>query len=533
MGRHRDTEIHPYSEGEVLSLRAHRPPQPFGFQHGFFYGESPREWNNYEGEAGFPFNRDAQISYVFDNPPIETVPPSSEAFQFMITKTVIGPKRQFFDYDQRPWLSKKETSDTEGLVEYDPNYFVPGPYYMDDLPELRRKDPHLPLDDEPYDGVIVVVGKVQLQGDQAPREYVARIYDGAYYPVSFDAEVQRATRKPDDGLAADCATRADFDYASEAAAYRLIQESPQPGPGQATLRFHGSWTFSLPGPESGTTGDRWVRMVLLEKIDAKPMSRLIRNAKQHNAGPLPSESDRLNTLKSLIDANEELWWWCKINCYRLCPHDVLICRDGTAKIINLNHTILHSLIEDKRFLRHPHAVYSDLSEDELKAIGKHISPTHRHWPFEVYTYTMPSWKVVEAPSDPSETERGPWEEWVPESWLENPEEAGIWLLKSYHNDTRFSPLDEVFLDHDDHQNRSPHLVRLLEQLGRKSEAELEALRFAELDETMDSSGDLAPTTPAIEPPLLSVTNAGPDKIEQDRSSSGDHPEPGLVSSNDC
>lgn len=187
-----------------------------------------------------------------------------------------------------------------------------GRYYPEELPELRRKDRHLPLDDEPYNGAVVVVGKVQLRGDQAPREYVARIYDGAYYLVSLEAEVWRAVRYPDDGVTPDCAARADFDYAAEAAAYQLVRKSPQLGPGRATLGFHGSWTFALPGP----AGYRWVRMVLLEKADAKPMSKLLREAKQHKAGlPLLPEFDRFNTLKGLTDANDELWWWCEINCY--------------------------------------------------------------------------------------------------------------------------------------------------------------------------------------------------------------------------
>ncbi|KAK4645999.1 hypothetical protein QC761_206485 [Podospora bellae-mahoneyi] len=349
-----------------------------------------------------------------------------------------------------------------------------GRYCPEELPELRGKDRHLPLGDEPYNGAVVVVGKVQLRGDQAPREYVARIYDEAYYPVSLEAEVWRAVRYPDDGVAPDCATRTDFDYAAEAAAYQLIRKSPQLGPAELRLgsMAHGPL---LNLDQRGINGSKW-------SSDAKPMSKLLREAKQHKAGlPLLPEFDRLNTLKSLTDANEELWWWCEINCYELRPYDVLVCKDGTAKIIKLNRAILHSFIGDMKFLRHPHTVHPDISEDELKAMGEHTSPVWRYWPFEADSYGVPLWKLVEA-EHPEDTETGPWEEWVPESWLENPEETGIWLLGTYQNDSRFSPLDESFLGNEHHKELASQLLQLLEQLGRKSEVELEALRLAgELD----------------------------------------------------
>ncbi|KAK4656690.1 LOW QUALITY PROTEIN: hypothetical protein QC762_206485 [Podospora pseudocomata] len=305
-----------------------------------------------------------------------------------------------------------------------------GRYYPEELPELRRKDRHLPLGDEPM-----------LPG------FMMGLTTRLALRLKFEE------RYPDDGVAPDCATRADFDYAAEAAAYQLVRKSPQLGPGRATLGFHGSWTFAIPGP----AGHRWVRMVLFEKADAKPMSKLLWEAEQHKAGlPLLPEFDRPNTLKSLTDANEELWW----------------CSTEQFSIRSLKYEI---------FLRHPRTVHPDLSEDELKAMGEHISPAWRHWPFEADSYGVPSWKLVEA-EHPEDTERGPWEEWVPESWLENPKETGIWLLGTYQNDSRFSPLDESFLDDEHHKELASQLLQLLEQLGRKSEVELEALRFAgELD----------------------------------------------------
>ncbi|KAK0739326.1 hypothetical protein B0T21DRAFT_284141, partial [Apiosordaria backusii] len=469
-------------EGTVLSIREHVPPRPFESKDGLFYGESPRKYNNYQDGDGFPCFRDAQLSYVLENPPIETVPPGPEEFDLTIKKVIIGPKRQYFDSQDDDSETEDQEDDGRGdVVEYDPNYFVPGPYRFDDLPELKRKDPHLPLDDEPYNGAIVVVGNVQLRGDQAPREYVAKIYDGAYYPVSFSAEVQRGRQKPDDGVAPDCATRADLDYAAESAAYRMIQESPQPGPRRATLGFHGSWTFALPGSDLETKRHRWVRMVLLEKVDATPMSQVIRQSKQVKGRPLPSESERLIILKNLIDADEELWWWCQINYKELQPHDVLIKKDGTVKIINFHQAILYACVQDDRFLCHPRTLAPEMSEEDLKATGERVSPVHRYWPFNVYTHTVESWPLVDAPSRPWETERGNWDEWVPVSWLSDPEEAAIWLLKTYRNDERYSPLDEVFLDHPDHMNRTGRLLELLEQFGRKPAAELEAIRLAELD----------------------------------------------------
>lgn len=58
-------------------------------------------------------------------------------------------------------------------------------------------------------------------------------------------------------------------------------------------------------------------MMLLEKLDdAQPMSKLIRESKRKTGKPLPSE-----LLKHLIDADNELWWWCDIIHSKVKPHD--------------------------------------------------------------------------------------------------------------------------------------------------------------------------------------------------------------------
>ncbi|KAK4679702.1 hypothetical protein QC764_206484 [Podospora pseudoanserina] len=142
------------------------------------------------------------------NPPLETCPPGSEELVFTITKTILGPKDWPYEED------------------YEEDYSYA------DLPSLQRRNPYLPLDDDEYNGHIAVAGSVQLPGEETPQEYIAEIYDSAYYPINWDMEC----RKADDGIEPDC----------------------------------------------------------------------------------------------VIDAYNELWWWCQIDHGELQPHGVPIKKDGTA-----------------------------------------------------------------------------------------------------------------------------------------------------------------------------------------------------------
>ncbi|CAP73247.1 uncharacterized protein PODANS_2_6484 [Podospora anserina S mat+] len=205
--------------GTTLRINSHVLPSPFGEAYGYAYcGKWAREVNNYG--RNFPHTRGAQLQFAAENHPLETCPPGSEELVFTITKTILGPKDWPYEED------------------YEEDYSYA------DLPSLQRRNPHLPLDDDEYNGPIVVAGSVQLPGEETPQEYIAKIYDSAYYPVSWDMEC----RKADDGIEPDC----------------------------------------------------------------------------------------------VIDAYNELWWWCQIDHRELQPHGVPIKKDGTAVVINFQEAIFRT-----------------------------------------------------------------------------------------------------------------------------------------------------------------------------------------------
>ncbi|KAK0667014.1 hypothetical protein QBC41DRAFT_396667 [Cercophora samala] len=441
--------IYEYKDGTVLEIRPHTAPRPFGVMHACWYGEPKNEYNSYHGFHNFPRNRHHQLRFVLDKPPVATPPVGGPKVKFTIKKTVVGPKPM--DFDRSDEEEEEEDEQDESDVEDENSN------WKTRMIERQRRDPRLPPDDHPYSGAIVLAGEALLPGQEGPaRDYIAKVYDAAYYPTSFQ-EID----DDDGGDLPDCCTRADMDYAGEVAAYELIRNSGQPGIEKGTLRYYGAWTFKVPC-KAADRGYRWVRMVLLEKLNgAVPMSRLVREGKQdQDQDILPGETDRLRTLRHMIEVNEELWWFCQIDHCELKPHDVLVRRDGSVVIINFQTALLCSFIKKQEFNLHPRVrAPADLDEHQLRRLCR-FSPVQRHWPWGIYPSSVDSWQLVRTREQ--EPEAGILDGWVPKSWLGEPAGAAVWLLETYHLDPRYRLLDDRFFGEENHQKGGEKLQACLE-----------------------------------------------------------------------
>ncbi|KAK7754881.1 hypothetical protein SLS62_003195 [Diatrype stigma] len=91
---------------------------------------------------------------------------------------------------------------------------------------------------------------------------VAKVYDALYYR-SYDYNWGGAT---------DVVNTADTEYSQEAGAYEYLETEKQTG-GFAP-KYFGSWTFNLLFERSGETLQRPVRLILIEYIPGKPMTKL-------------------------------------------------------------------------------------------------------------------------------------------------------------------------------------------------------------------------------------------------------------------
>ncbi|KAK4197701.1 hypothetical protein QBC40DRAFT_267390 [Triangularia verruculosa] len=416
-------EVHPYMKGATLVIRTHVLPEPFGWVQRNDYGhDGERKYNNNNGEFGCnPETRPERVDFVLANPPISGKT-GLETSEFTVSKVIIGPKPLRFN----------SNSDDGGDDEYE---------YLDEP------------DDDPYNGPIIVTGRVQLPGQEEDglSDCIAKIFDGAYYPSNSENDFMDSPSPA--GPPPDCATRADMDYAAESKAYNLITEATkeQPELCKATPQFFGSWTIDLPCSKA-ESGYRPVRMILLEKLGhVQPMSRFIREAKQEAGPPLPAEPERLNTFKRLIEADNELWWWCDIHHRRIRPHDVLVRQDGTVAIINFQQAILESYVVNCSVI--------------LDKILNRRSPILRHWPLDIGK-AGESWKAVDTDADAS---GGSWAEWVPAAWLDNPNLAALWLLQTFSGDERYDPLPQHWLDSGEHNKASKEVLDALVSCGRDYE----------------------------------------------------------------
>jgi hypothetical protein len=186
--------LSPYVNGVELHIQRHVPPMPFGDN----YDPEPRP------PATIPQDLDDMIdrvTFALDNPPLETSPPQQgEEHTFTITGTRT----------------------------------------------LRR----FGIDDG---GAHVVVGYIDRVESAV---YVAKIYDGVYYPLE--------EREP----GWDCMLLADRDYATETWTYDTMKPIETVG-GKLVPDCFGTWTFPLETHEPGR--HRWVRMLLLQLIDGETM----------------------------------------------------------------------------------------------------------------------------------------------------------------------------------------------------------------------------------------------------------------------
>ncbi|KAL2173625.1 uncharacterized protein P884DRAFT_272997 [Thermothelomyces heterothallicus CBS 202.75] len=262
---------------------------------------------------------------------------------------------------------------------------------------------------------------------------LAKIYDGVYYPLE----------NQDSGW--DCMTLADADYAVEAWAYETMQ--PAEGVGAKLVpEYYGTWTFAVATNQPGRR--RWVRMLLLQLVRGETVLDKIRKAIKNDAVQhplLPDQETRLRVLKDTFEAETSIFWNAEVLHRDLSPRNVMVQPDGSVVIIDFNQAVVYP------FYYRPHPKYDE---------GAHPlppSPIKRYWPFAPGAGTF---------ADPGNQ----WASWVPQNWLENPELAAEWLLKTWGSPTligKYAPLSDYFLNHPAHAERSEKLQAALEKLGRK------------------------------------------------------------------
>ena len=354
-----------YRVGTKLRIREHIPPRPFTGD----YGPSPRpsvDWSRWEDLADSEIGR---VEFALANPPIETKPPG-EAER---TLTITGIK-------------------------------------------TRRKG----------GGANVVT--CFLDRDRSV-EYIAKIYDGAHYPLYADP------------CGIDCMSSADRDYSTEAWAYRIMQ--PLIG-GTVIPAYHGSWTFALDTSRPGQR--RWVRMILIELVRGECMLDIILRANDRHErvdySLLPPEQFRLRVLQNIIDAETTIWWEAAIEHEDVEPRNVIVNPDGSVVLIDFNQTYINRFSCHKP--KHP---------KEENPTPFPPTPIERYWP-------LPR-GFADGPE-----KRGRWADWIPKAWLSDKELAAEWLIQTYRNSPKYDSPFQDFLDGIYHHRRSKKILNLLEELGR-------------------------------------------------------------------
>ena len=353
------TTPHPYGVGTILRIREHLPPKPFTGGN----GPSPRrnfDWHVWreENENKIWWEMD-RVKFALDYPPIETDPPS----KLERTLTITGSK----------------TRRTSG-------------------------------------GAHVLTCFL----DGQPVEYVAKIYDGAHYPMDPNERGH------------DCMTAADLDYSLEALAYSIIQ--PVIG-GTVVPAYSGSWTFALDTNQPGQ--QRWVCMILIELVQGECMLDIILRADNGNVdyALLPRENFRTRVLQNMIDAESMISWEVGISHNDIEPRNVIVKPDGSVVIVDFNQA------ETNNYKQHA-------MKQKYNPTGKPPSPIPRYW-------------------SNIGNGKGRWRGWMPERWLEDEELGNEWLILTYQNVPKYMPPSQYFLDKSCHEGQSRKILDLLEELGRK------------------------------------------------------------------
>ncbi|KAK4149469.1 hypothetical protein C8A00DRAFT_46926 [Chaetomidium leptoderma] len=359
----------PYVKGVELRIRRHLPPEPFGGE----YGPNPRPKVPVRID-GLPVKR---VAFALDNPPLETGPLIGDEHSFTITGTKT----------------------------------------------LRRPgvDPG---------GADVVTGYFDRDESAV---YLAKIYDGVYYPLE------------NRNMGWDCMTLADHDYAIEGWAYESMQPVATVG-AKLVPEYFGAWTFPVSTDQPGHP--RWVRMLLLQFVQGETVFDKILKATKNDTvqySLLPDENLRLQVLKNTFEAEIRIWWDAEVRHQDLEPRNVIVQADGNVVIIDFNDALVYR--------------FCGYSEHPKNSDPLFRSPIEHYWPFipgrDTFAY--------------SEEQGGPWGNWIPEGWVENKESAAEWLLKTWGNpppDT-YKPLSDRFLNHLAHRERSKAVLEGLEKLGRK------------------------------------------------------------------
>ncbi|KAK4118959.1 hypothetical protein N657DRAFT_323490 [Parathielavia appendiculata] len=263
---------------------------------------------------------------------------------------------------------------------------------------------------------------------------LAKIYDGVYYPLE----------NQDSGW--DSMTLADADYAIEAWAYETMQ--PVQGVGAKLVpEYYGTWTFTVADRPNRR---RWVRMLLLQLVPGETVLAKILKATKNNSvqlSLLPDQDTRLRVLKDTFEAAISIWWEAEVLHGDLSPRNVMVRPDGSVVLIDFNQAVVYPF----HYRSHP--------KHNKDARPLPHSPIERHWPFAPGTGTF---------ADPG-NQGNQWASWVPQSWLQNPELAAEWLLKTWGSPApgKYAPLSDYFFNHPAHAERSRKLQAALEKLGRE------------------------------------------------------------------
>lgn len=169
---------------------------------------------------------------------------------------------------------------------------------------------------------------VICQLDDAPEEYVAKIYDPLYYGFS-DRMWSDQPR--------DVTDEADKDYCREVAAYLELDEKFG---GKETPRYFGSWTFQLPLDLPDGQRLRDIRMILMERIKGHTMLDI-------QPAHFP-EAVRLETLAKIMEALRRISF-AGVRHRDISQRNIMLCDDESTRtidrivIIDFNYALVERL----------------------------------------------------------------------------------------------------------------------------------------------------------------------------------------------
>ncbi|KAK4222303.1 hypothetical protein QBC38DRAFT_519416 [Podospora fimiseda] len=409
----------PYFTGQRLEIHQHTPPDVFGVHHEVPFGDcTEREWNGYYIKSVAQLElMDDRLLFAVQHPPIET------------------------EINQP---AKKKTLEIQSVIH--DNSFI------------------------------LLVCKVDDNSHLEGCSIIAKVYDGVFHPEQDSMH---------DHLAPDPMTRADLHYSFESLAYEEIDRA---------------------GHCDDQGNMRTVRMILLEEVEgAHTMGEIIRGASskqlvkpdwwddEEDPWPpvadldseymdmeweelvldrdlLPALPDRLQVLQNVLVAFDLIWWDVQVKYFDICPDDVLIRPDNTVAIINFEGSIPYQYVESEPDLAYQNFPDHPKQEPHTPKLARGPNPMRQHWPYSKGQWDAGFPVVAGEPEilPTDERSKSIWWQWVPQNWLDDPEEAAIWLCQSVRtaDPSRFSPIPKDWLNQQLHNNRSKGVLGMLENLGR-------------------------------------------------------------------